>query len=293
MSKAWIEDLWLTEPRETLPDGSKVKIPVPSSVTKSLAAYMKTPEKAKVPGKFKTARYGHGKRWRVSWWATLPDGSKKRSSKAFSTRADAESFAAAMEDDIRSGRYVDPADADRPFQSVALEWLASKNNLRGRSYLRYENDMTRYVLPKWGDRPIGSIQESEVSEWVHELQSGTAPHEFKRKTTMQPMKRRTIKGVVKDAFGGVMAYALRLNGDGYCLTPLPTSNFPKMPKPTIGCSSLISRWRISLRPQRKLTSKTRWSPSCSSSSSHIQACGPTKPWLFASATLTSQGCVYR
>lgn len=84
MSKAWIEDLWLTEPRETLPDGSKVKIPVPSSVTKSLAAYMKTPEKAKVPGKFKTARYGHGKRWRVSWWATLPDGSKKRSSKAFS-----------------------------------------------------------------------------------------------------------------------------------------------------------------------------------------------------------------
>ena len=24
MSKAWIEDLWLTEPRETLPDGSKV-----------------------------------------------------------------------------------------------------------------------------------------------------------------------------------------------------------------------------------------------------------------------------
>jgi len=26
MSKAWIEDLWLTEPRETLPDGSKVKI---------------------------------------------------------------------------------------------------------------------------------------------------------------------------------------------------------------------------------------------------------------------------
>ena len=81
MSKAWIEDLWLTEPRETLPDGSKVKIPVPSSVTKSLAAYMKTPEKAKVPGKFKTARYGHGKRWRVSWWATLPDGSKKGSSK--------------------------------------------------------------------------------------------------------------------------------------------------------------------------------------------------------------------
>lgn len=110
-----------------------------------------------LPLTWKTSTRSHGplsieqtQRWRVSWWATLPDGSKKRSSKAFSPGADAESFAAAMEDDIRSGRYVDPADADRPFQSVALEWLASKNNLRGRSYLRYENDMTRYVLPKWG-----------------------------------------------------------------------------------------------------------------------------------------------
>ena len=68
MSKAWIEDLWLTEPRETLPDGSKVKIPVPSSVTKSLAACMKAPEKAKGRGKFKAARDGPGKRWRVLYF---------------------------------------------------------------------------------------------------------------------------------------------------------------------------------------------------------------------------------
>lgn len=36
MSKAWIEDLWLTEPRETLPDGSKVKIPVPQFCNEEL-----------------------------------------------------------------------------------------------------------------------------------------------------------------------------------------------------------------------------------------------------------------
>lgn len=66
MARAWIEDLWLTEPKVTLPDGTATRIPVPSAAVKSLAAYMKTPGKAKVPDRFKTARYGKGKRWRVS-----------------------------------------------------------------------------------------------------------------------------------------------------------------------------------------------------------------------------------
>ena len=49
MARAWIEDLWLTEPKVTLPDGTATRIPVPSAAVKSLAAYMKTPGKAKVP----------------------------------------------------------------------------------------------------------------------------------------------------------------------------------------------------------------------------------------------------
>ena len=53
MARAWIEDLWLTEPKVTLPDGTATRIPVPSAAVKSLAAYMKTPDKAKVPDRFK------------------------------------------------------------------------------------------------------------------------------------------------------------------------------------------------------------------------------------------------
>lgn len=207
MARAWIEDLWLTEPKVTLPDGTATRIPVPSAAVKSLAAYMKTPDKAKVPDRFKTARYGKGKRWRVSWWGIGPDGAKKRGSKAFESRLDAEAFAAAMEDDIRAGRYIDPNDANRSFRDVAAEWLSSKNNLRDRSYVRYENEMNWYVLPKWGNRPIGGVTEAEINEWVAQLTAGTAPHEFKRKQVMQPMKAKTIKSVVKDTFGGVLGYA--------------------------------------------------------------------------------------
>lgn len=61
-----------------------------------------------------------------------------------------------MEDDIRAGRYIDPNDANRSFRDVAAEWLSSKNNLRDRSYVRYENEMNWYVLPKWGNQRLGA-----------------------------------------------------------------------------------------------------------------------------------------
>lgn len=38
MARAWIEDLWLTKPKVTLPDGTATRIPVPSAAVKSLAA---------------------------------------------------------------------------------------------------------------------------------------------------------------------------------------------------------------------------------------------------------------
>lgn len=207
MARVWIEDLWLKDSETVLPNGTTAKVPVPASARKSLAAYMKMPGKARVPEEFKTERYGRGKRWRVSWLGTEPNGKRQRKTKAFSERSDAESYAAAMEDDIRSGRYVNPDDGNRSFRDVAMEWLASKNNLRDRSYVRYENEMKWYVLPKWGDRAIASITETEINEWVRQLSEGMAPHEFARKSVMQPLKAKSIKSVVKDTFGGVIGYA--------------------------------------------------------------------------------------
>lgn len=208
MARVWIEDLWIKEFCERKqPDGTIVREVISTAARNSLAACMKAPEKAKVPDRFKTARYGEGKRWRVSWWGTEAGGSRKRRSRAFAAKVDAESYAAAMEDDIRSGRYVNPADGNRVFRDVAIEWLSSKNNLRDRSYVRYEHEMNWYVLPQWGNRAISSITEADINEWIGTLAAGTAPHEFSRKKTMQPLKAKTIKSIVKDTFGGVLGYA--------------------------------------------------------------------------------------
>lgn len=207
MARAWIEDLWLTDATVTMPDGGTVRKPPTAAMKRSLAAHPNDPMKARVPQEHRTARYGQGKRWRVNWRAAGPDGIVKKKTRAFADYKDAESFVAAMEDDIRAGRYVNPDDSNRSFAQVAQEWLNSKNNLRDSSYVGYEKSLRWYVLPKWGDRPIGGITEAEINEWVKQLAMGTAPHDFKRKTEMQPLKAKTLKAVVKDAFGGVMGYA--------------------------------------------------------------------------------------
>ena len=76
MARAWIEDLWLTEPKVTLPDGTATRIPVPSAAVKSLAAYMKTPGKAKVPDRFKRPAMARENVGGYRGWGIGPDGAK-------------------------------------------------------------------------------------------------------------------------------------------------------------------------------------------------------------------------
>ena len=66
------------------------------------------PDTADVPAALRTADYGRGMRWQVCWRA---DGRQHRES--LPTREAAEARAAELNDDIRSGRYVDPRGGNR------------------------------------------------------------------------------------------------------------------------------------------------------------------------------------
>lgn len=92
--KASTEDLWLNDTATT-------------AVKRALNG-ARDPKRAKVPESMRKANYGIGARWQVSW---IVD--RKRRRKSFRDRRKAEEFAAMLEDDIRSGRYVDPADMAR------------------------------------------------------------------------------------------------------------------------------------------------------------------------------------
>ncbi|WP_430392571.1 Arm DNA-binding domain-containing protein [Bifidobacterium pseudocatenulatum] len=63
--------------------------------------------KANVPDKWRSALYGQGSRWRCRWY-TLRDGKRVQKSRNFAKLRDAEEYAAAIEDDIRRGKYRDP-----------------------------------------------------------------------------------------------------------------------------------------------------------------------------------------
>lgn len=64
------------------------------------------------------------------------DGTKRQKSKAFDKHSEAEEFAAAMEDDVRRGRYINPADTERRFSDVAELWLKTKVDIKASTFNR-------------------------------------------------------------------------------------------------------------------------------------------------------------
>ena len=81
--------------------------------------------KANVPEKWRKSRYGGQDALALSL-DHRQDGRRVQRGKQFAKLAEAQEYAAAMEDDIRRGRYRDPRQELRVLDDVAGEWLASK-----------------------------------------------------------------------------------------------------------------------------------------------------------------------
>lgn len=195
MARAWINDLWLKN------DASP-------AARRALNA-ARSPERANVPEQHRTARYGRGLRWRVGWIS--PDG--KRHSKAVASKGEAEALKAALEDDIRAGRYQAPTDRTRTFRQAAEEFLSSKHKVKQSTLNLYRGYWRTYVFPRWGDMPLIAITEADINTWIRNLQDGIAPYDFRPTTadgkTRQPTPLGTssIKQIVSVAFGAVLRYA--------------------------------------------------------------------------------------
>lgn len=129
MAKAWIRDRWLKS--KAVVDG--VELTPTTGMKRQVAA---NPDTADVPAALRTADYGRGMRWQVCWRA---DGRQHRES--LPTREAAEARAAELNDDIRSGRYVDPRGGNRTLDEVFPLWLADHTGVR-----RLLGSMLRYAV---------------------------------------------------------------------------------------------------------------------------------------------------
>lgn len=203
MAKAWINDRWVMDATVTLPDGSTTKISPTAAQLKAIKS---------LPDHFRTVRFGTGNRWLVGWYE--PGGVQQRT-KTFAKRTDAEAFLSELEDDIRSGRYIDPTARERTFAEAAEAWLDSKNRIKDSSWRRYRRELDNYVLPQWGKRKIGNITRQQIDAWVKQLRSGTAVFVFDQKQHLNgggkkpvEMSPNYLRHVVGATFGGVLRYAM-------------------------------------------------------------------------------------
>ncbi|QIK62310.1 site-specific integrase [Leucobacter viscericola] len=200
MAKAWVSDLWVKDADVQLPDGTTAKVSPTAAELKAIT---------KLPERFRTARFGKGKRWAVGWYE-LAGGVKKQRRKLFESKRDAEELAASLEEDIRVGRYLQPEDQDRVFREVAELWLKSKRIIKPSTYFNYRKILDAYVLPRWGDVKIGRISRAAVEEWVSALQDGTATVQFDDgyNKDQRPLGPSALKNIVRTVLGAVLNFAI-------------------------------------------------------------------------------------
>ena len=136
MARAFVDDRWLKNDEDGNP---------PSRAAKQSLANAKDPMKANVPGKWRSALYGQGSRWRCRWY-TLRDGKRVQKSRNFAKLRDAEEYAAAIEDDIRRGKYRDPQQELRIFRDVASEWTDGKMDIKQGTLGRYRRELRVYII---------------------------------------------------------------------------------------------------------------------------------------------------
>ena len=196
--KVTIDDLWLKNDDDGNP---------PSRAAKRSLANSRDPMKANVPEKWRKSRYGVGMRWRCHW-TIVKDGRRVQRVKQFARLAEAQEYAAAMEDDIRRGRYRDPRQELRVLDDVAGEWLASKVDLKPGTAGRYARELRLYILPKWGGMALRELRPDMLQEWVGQLMDGGYPAALPDGRDSKPLSARSIRNIMKVVLKGIFDYAV-------------------------------------------------------------------------------------
>lgn len=110
------------------------------------------------------ATKGGDKRWMVRY--RKPDR-KQTTRRGFTTKRNAQMFAAEVEVSKARGEYVAPAMGRVTVAEVAPEWLARKASSTAPSHYRtLESAWRVHVKPHWGSVPLADIDVLRVEQWI-------------------------------------------------------------------------------------------------------------------------------
>jgi integrase len=112
-------------------------------------------------GRYRARYQGPDRRWR---------------SRTFDRRIDAQRWLNNELVKLDRGEWVDPRAGRVLFASVAERWMAGRAALRESTRVRDRSYLNSLVVPHLGDRPVGSVQPSDLEAWVAALvAAGKAP----------------------------------------------------------------------------------------------------------------------
>lgn len=111
-------------------------------------------------------------RYRARYWG--PD--RRWRSRTFDRRIDAQRWLNNELVKLDRGEWVDPRAGRVLFETVAERWMAGRAALRETTRARDQSYLRSLVLPHIGERPIGTVQPSDLETWVADLMAdGKAP----------------------------------------------------------------------------------------------------------------------
>lgn len=104
--------------------------------------------------------------WLVRW---RDAEHRQRAKRGFPTKKAATEYLAAIVTDSNRGDYVSPSAGKVTVEVVGRKFLATRTNLKPSTRNAELNAWKKHVHPRWGMRTVGSIQTSDVTEWISDL----------------------------------------------------------------------------------------------------------------------------
>jgi integrase len=104
-----------------------------------------------------------------------PDN-KQTMKRGFTTKRDAQMFAASVEVAKARGEYVAPSLGRVSVAELGGAWLArQRGHMKPSGWRSYESAWRVHVEPRWGTTSLADVRHSDVSAWVAELSARRGP----------------------------------------------------------------------------------------------------------------------
>ncbi|MFC5144052.1 tyrosine-type recombinase/integrase [Streptomyces aureoversilis] len=129
------------------------------------------------PTRVKTDRHGTGKRYRARYVG--PDGTEQSQSFPDGQKRRAEKWLTKIENDMDSGRYVDPKAARTTFRQYTEKWISAQTtDMTTRESVDVQ--LRRHAIPYLGSRPLGSFRPEHIRDWLSELERAVPASSYRR-----------------------------------------------------------------------------------------------------------------